>query len=75
MGGVVLGILVWQEGGDYVALLIALGALALWALARWLVRRQREGKVTLLDPDLFGQATSGSESPGRCCRTSPWVAR
>ena len=27
MGGVVLGILVWQEGGDYVALLIALGAL------------------------------------------------
>ena len=30
MGGVVLGILVWQEGGDYVVLLIALGALALW---------------------------------------------
>ena len=53
MGGVVLGILVWQEGGDYVVLLIALGALALWALARWLVRRHREGKVTLLDPDLF----------------------
>ncbi len=25
MGGVVLGILVWQEGGDYVVLLIALG--------------------------------------------------
>src|SRR5436190_2251650 len=54
MGGVVLGILVWQEGGDYVVLLIAIGALALWALARWLVRRHREGKVTLLDPDLFG---------------------
>ena len=53
MGGVVLGILVWQEGGDYVVLLIALGALALWALARWLVRRHREGKVTVLDPDLF----------------------
>jgi MFS family permease len=53
MGGVVLGILVWQEGGDYVVLLIAIGALALWALARWLVRRRREGKVTLLDPDLF----------------------
>jgi MFS family permease len=53
MGGVVLGILVWQEGGDYVVLLIALGALALWALARWLVRRHREGKVTLLDPGLF----------------------
>jgi len=53
MGGVVLGILVWQEGGDYVVLLIAIGALALWALARWLARRHREGKVTLLDPDLF----------------------
>jgi MFS family permease len=53
MGGVVLGILVWQEGGDYVVLLIAMGALALWALARWLVRRHRDGKVTLLDPDLF----------------------
>ena len=53
MGGVVLGILVWQEGGDYVVLLIAIGALALWALARWLVRRRRDGKVTLLDPDLF----------------------
>jgi len=53
MGGVVLGILVWQEGGEYVGLLIALGAVALWTLARWLVRRHREGKVTLLDPDLF----------------------
>src|SRR3954470_20422106 len=53
MGGVVLGILVWQEGGDYVLLLIAVGALSLWALARWLVRRHRERKVTLLDPDLF----------------------
>ena len=53
MGGVVLGILVWQEGGDYVALLIAIGAIALWILARWLVRRHREHKVTMLDPDLF----------------------
>jgi MFS family permease len=53
MGGVVLGILVWQEGGDYVLLLIAIGAVALYALARWLVRRHHEGKVTLLDPDLF----------------------
>ncbi len=53
MGGVVLGILVWQEGGDYVVLLIVLGALALAAFARWLVRRHHEGKVTVLDPDLF----------------------
>ncbi len=53
MGGVVLGILVWQEGGDYVVLLIAIGSVALFAFARWLVRRHREGKVTVLDPDLF----------------------
>jgi EmrB/QacA subfamily drug resistance transporter len=53
MGGVVLGILVWQEGGEFVGLIIAIGAIALWALARWLIRRHREGKVTLLDPDLF----------------------
>jgi EmrB/QacA subfamily drug resistance transporter len=53
MGGVVLGILVWQEGGEYVGALLAIGAVALWALSRWLVRRHREGKVTVLDPDLF----------------------
>ena len=53
MGGLVLGILVWQEGGDYVLLLMAIGAVALALLAWWLVRRKREGKPTLLDPGLF----------------------
>ena len=53
MGGVVLGILVWQEGGEYVLLLIALGAASLAGLAFWLRRRKREGKATLIDPDLF----------------------
>ena len=53
MGGVVLGILVWQEGGELVGLLMAVGVVALVALARWLVRRKRDGLVTLLDPDLF----------------------
>ncbi len=53
MGGVVLGILVWQEGGEYVGLSIAVGAAALWALTRRLVQRHREGRVTVLDPDLF----------------------
>ena len=53
MGGVVLGILVWQEGGEAVGLLIALGAVSLGLLAWWLVRRKRAGKATLLDPDLF----------------------
>ncbi len=53
MGGVVLGILVWQEGGEYVGLLMVIGAVALVLLARWLIRRKREAQVTLLDPDLF----------------------
>ncbi|MFL5687679.1 MAG: MFS transporter, partial [Chloroflexota bacterium] len=53
MGGVVLGILVWQEGGEAVGVFIAAGAAALAALAWWLVKRKREGKPTLLDPDLF----------------------
>ena len=53
MGGVVFGILVWQEGGDYVLLLIAIGAIALVLLSRWLVWRKQRGQLTLIDPDLF----------------------
>lgn len=53
MGGVVIGILVWQEGGEYVGLLIALGLAALAGLAAWLRRRQAAGRPTLLDPGLF----------------------
>src|SRR6478609_2903781 len=53
MGGVVLGILVWQEGGELVGLLIAVGLVALGSLAWWLVRRKREGKPALIDPALF----------------------
>jgi EmrB/QacA subfamily drug resistance transporter len=53
MGGLVLGILVWQEGGEMVGLLMAVGAVALGSFAWWLVRRKRAGKVTLIDPDLF----------------------
>jgi len=53
MGGVVLGILIWQEGGESVAAVIALGVIALGGLAWWLRRGKRLGKPTLLDPDLF----------------------
>ncbi len=53
MGGVVLGILVWQEGGECVGLLMAVGAVALAALAWWLIHRKRAQQVTLLEPDLF----------------------
>src|SRR6476619_5577591 len=47
------GILVCQEGGELVGLLLAIGAVALALLAYWLVRRKRAGKPTLLDPGLF----------------------
>jgi EmrB/QacA subfamily drug resistance transporter len=53
MGGIVLGILVWQEGGEAVGALLVAGVVALAALAYWLVRRKRAGKPTLLDPGLF----------------------
>jgi EmrB/QacA subfamily drug resistance transporter len=53
MGGVVLGILVWQEGGESVAALLVVGALALAGLVFWLGWRKRQGKPTLLDPELF----------------------
>ncbi|HEU4319419.1 MAG TPA: MFS transporter [Acidimicrobiia bacterium] len=53
MGGLVMGILVWQEGGEYVGLLIAIGLISLTALGFWLVRRKRTGGVPLLDPDLL----------------------
>jgi len=53
MGGIVLGILVWQEGGEAVGALLAVGAVGLGSLAYWLVRRKRQDKALLLDPDLF----------------------
>ncbi len=53
MGGIVLGILAWQEGAESVGILLAIGAVSLALLAYWLRRRKREGKVTLIDPDLF----------------------
>src|SRR6478735_5772216 len=53
MGGLVLGILLWQEGSESVGAVLALGVLAMAGLAWWLVRRKRAGRPTLLDPDLL----------------------
>jgi len=53
MGGVVLGILVWQEGGAFVGLLIAIGLVAVGSLVWWLRKRKREAKPALLDIGLF----------------------
>src|SRR3712207_5747897 len=53
MGGIVLGILVWQEGGGYVGALLVLGVAGMAALVQWLRRRKRADRPTLLDPELF----------------------
>ena len=53
MGGIVLGILAWQEGAESVAILLVLGVAAMATFATWLVRRKRAGKPTLIDPGLF----------------------
>ena len=53
MSLLVLGVLAWQEGGESVAALLVAGAVFSVALVRWLIRRKREGKATLFDPDLF----------------------
>lgn len=53
MGGIVLSILVWQEGGGGVAALMIVGVIALGALAYWLTSRKKKGEATLLDPGLF----------------------
>ena len=43
MGGLVLSILVWQEGGEAVGLLLAIGVVSLAAFAWWLVRGSAKG--------------------------------
>ena len=53
MGGIVLGILVWQEGGERVGALIVVGLASLGLLAAWLARRKRRARPALLDPGLF----------------------
>lgn len=53
MGGVVLGILLWQEGAESVGIVIAIGAIGLTLLAKWLTKQKAEGKEVLIDPGLF----------------------
>ena len=74
MGGIVLGVLVWQEGGEAVGAFLAVGAVALGSLSYWLVHRKRDGKPALIDPDLFRSkmfrlrgdgADDAADRPGR----------
>jgi EmrB/QacA subfamily drug resistance transporter len=56
MGGIVVGILLWQEGAERVLIFIVVGAVALGLFATWLLRRKRAGQPSLIDPDLFRSA-------------------
>jgi EmrB/QacA subfamily drug resistance transporter len=53
MGGLVLGILLWENGSEAVATVIVTGVVALGSLVWWLARRKRQGKPALLDGSLF----------------------
>ena len=53
MGGVVLGILVWEEGGEAVGVLMPSASSASGRSPGGCVRRKREGKPALIDAGLF----------------------
>ena len=54
MGGVVLSILAWQEGGESVGILMAIGVRRTGRAGLLAASgRKRRGKPTLLDPELF----------------------
>ncbi len=53
MGGLVLGILVWQEGGETVIELLVIGSGAMAGFVFWIVRQKRLGRPALVDPGLF----------------------
>ncbi|MGP0032367.1 MAG: MFS transporter [Acidimicrobiales bacterium] len=53
MGGLVLGILVWQEGGEFVIALLVIGSGAMAGFVFWILRQKRLGRPALIDPGLF----------------------
>jgi MFS family permease len=53
MGGIVLGILIWQEGGDRVLAFILIGVLAMFLFYYWIRRQKNLNKAPLIDPELF----------------------
>ncbi|MDN4613119.1 MFS transporter [Leifsonia sp. F6_8S_P_1B] len=65
MGGIVTGILVWQEGGERVLLLIVVGVAALGGLVVWLLSQRKRGRATLLDPGLFRSKLFQSGTTGQ----------
>jgi MFS family permease len=67
MGGIVLGILTWQEGGESVLAVLAVGATALVLLVYWLRRRKRQGKPTLgVRPGWLARSSRSPAPRARC---------
>ena len=50
MGGLVLAILVWQEGGESVIVLLVVGSAAMAGFVFWILRQKRLGRPALIDP-------------------------
>jgi MFS family permease len=74
MGGVVLGILVWQEGGESVGALIAVGAAAMGSSTGWCAASARASRRCSTRTSSSPRST-GSGSPSRCSSRSPSAAR
>ena len=53
MGGIVLSILVWQEGGESVLALLIIGLAAMALLGWWLRHQKRLQKASLIDVSIF----------------------
>ncbi len=53
MAGIVISILLWEDGGEAVGLLMVFGFIAMFAFYRWLVHNKKQGKPVLIDPELF----------------------
>ena len=75
MGGVVLGILVWQEGGESVAALLVIGVVAMSGVRPVADAAEAAGQADPPRPrSVRVTATSGSASPSRRSSRSPWAA-
>lgn len=53
MGGIVMSILVWQEGGESVLALLTIGLAAMALLGWWLRHQKRLQKASLIDISIF----------------------
>ena len=75
IGGVVLGILVWQEGGEAVGALLALGAARSGSWRGGWCGASGRARRCCWTRTCSRPSCSSLGSPGSCCSRSPWAAR